>query len=116
MTVKELGSDEAKSKSGYKKIQRTCEQADKDGLDYAWVDTCCIDKTGSAELSEAINLMFRWYKDAKICYACLEDVEYESRIDDPIYKPSLYGAKWFTRGWALQELVAPTSVVFYSKD
>jgi hypothetical protein len=54
-------------KSGYRKIQRTCAQALlRGGLDYAWVDTCCIDKSSSAELTEAINSMFGWYRDAKV--------------------------------------------------
>ncbi|KAK3710220.1 hypothetical protein LTR37_010441 [Vermiconidia calcicola] len=62
------------SKEGYRKILFTCEQALADGIDYAWVDTCCIDKTSSAELSEAINSMFRWYKQAVVCYAYLSDI------------------------------------------
>lgn len=59
VTLQELGSEGTKEKSGYLKIQRICELAKKDGLDYAWVDTCCINKESSAELSETINLMFR---------------------------------------------------------
>src|SRR5437667_3998665 len=61
-------------KSGYQKIVWTCRQAISDGLSHAWVDTCCIDKSSSAELSEAINSMFRWYERAKVCYAYLADV------------------------------------------
>lgn len=60
--------------AGFAKIQATCRQAQRDGLDYAWVDTCCIDKTSSAELGEAINSMFKWYKNSAVCYAFLEDV------------------------------------------
>lgn len=63
-----------KHKLGYEKIRFTCEQARKDGLNWCWVDTCCIDKSSSAELSEAINSMFNWYKRAKVCYAYLSDV------------------------------------------
>lgn len=108
VTLKELGSSKAKSKSGYKKIRHTCEQADKDGLAYAWVDTCCINKESSVELSEAINSMFQWYKDAKVCYAYLEDIDANGS--------NLKDARWFTRGWTLQELLAPTSIILYSKE
>lgn len=68
-------TDDTKKKLGWKKIEYTCRQAQKDELRYGWVDTCCIDKTSSAELSEAINSMFAWYKEAKICYAYLTDVD-----------------------------------------
>lgn len=69
--------------------------------------SCCIDKTSTAELSEAINSMFRWYKKASICYAYIQDVD---TID------GLERSRWFTRGWTLQELVAPQNVVFFSKS
>ncbi|KAF1931939.1 HET-domain-containing protein [Didymella exigua CBS 183.55] len=81
-------------------------QARKDGLKYLWIDTCCIDKHSHSEFSEAINSMFHWYKSSKICYVYLTDV---SAKDD------LEKSKWFTRGWTLQELLAPTSVVFFNK-
>lgn len=73
------------------------------GYEYVWIDTCCIDKTSSAELSEAINSMFAWYQEAKVCYAYLFDVP-----DRP-----LKASRWFTRGWTLQELIAPREVIFY---
>jgi hypothetical protein len=72
--------------------------------------SCCIDKTSSAELSEAINSMFRWYSRSKVCYAYLTDVSYDG-FDDSLPK-----SRWFTRGWTLQELLAPSSVVFYSAE
>lgn len=71
--------DLARSKRGYRKIVYACRQAVADGLKYAWVDTCCIDKRSSTELSEAINSMYRWYYNARICYAYLSDV---SSVDD----------------------------------
>jgi hypothetical protein len=77
-------------------------------LKYAWVDTCCIDKKSSAELQEAINSMFRWYKSAAVCYAYLSDIR---SISDAHH---LCRSKWFTRGWTLQELVAPRRFVFFS--
>ncbi|KAI1842831.1 hypothetical protein JX265_002632 [Neoarthrinium moseri] len=93
-------------KSGYQKIISFCEVARQNGYDWAWVDTCCIDKTSSAELSEAINSMFQWYKSADVCYAYLEDVDEGSKIEN---------SRWFTRGWTLQELLAPDSVEFYDQ-
>ncbi|OCK96314.1 HET-domain-containing protein, partial [Cenococcum geophilum 1.58] len=99
-----------KEKKGFKKIQNCCSQALADGLHWAWVDTCCIDKTSSAELSEAINSMFRWYSRSKVCYAYLTDVPYDG-FDDSLPK-----SRWFTRGWTLQELLAPSSVVYYSAE
>ena len=99
-------------KEGYLKIKYSCDQALKDGINYLWVDTCCIDKSSSAELSEAINSMFRWYRDAKTCYAYLSDVPYQS--DHLAENSAFTRSRWFTRGWTLQELIAPTSVDFYS--
>ncbi|KAH7093501.1 heterokaryon incompatibility protein-domain-containing protein [Paraphoma chrysanthemicola] len=97
----------AERKKGYQKIDYTCIQALDDALNYAWVDTCCIDKSSSAELSEAINSMFDWYKKASICYAYLSDVVEERAASE------LSKSRWFTRGWTLQELLAPTHVTFY---
>ncbi|KAF4832418.1 Vegetative incompatibility protein HET-E-1 [Colletotrichum tropicale] len=76
--------------------------------DYTWIDTCCIDKTSSAELSEAINPMFTWYRDSGICLAHLEDFH-----GDHISQATAEN-RWFTRGWTLQELIAPEKVYFYS--
>jgi hypothetical protein len=87
------------------------EQAAKDGLSYFWIDTCCIDKSSSADLSEAINSMYFWYKNARVCYAFLSDVHQIADSTIP-----LKASKWFTRGWTLQELLAPTKLVFYSAD
>ncbi|KAK4464944.1 hypothetical protein QBC42DRAFT_262208 [Cladorrhinum samala] len=100
-----------RSKKGFAKIQRTCAQAISQGLEWAWVDTCCIDKSSSAELSEAINSMFRWYRDSSVCYAYLSDVEYYSQG----HPPKLEKSRWFTRGWTLQELIAPRRVHFFCK-
>ena len=66
--------DEIRQRDGYRKILQSCKQAQKDGYERLWVDTCCIDKRSSAELSEAINSMYRWYENAKVCYAYLHDV------------------------------------------
>jgi hypothetical protein len=92
-------------RAGYKKIIDCCIIAREVGFKYVWIDTCCIDKTNSTELSEAINSMFSWYKNAATCYAYLEDV----KPDGPLF----VGSRWFTRGWTLQELIAPADVVFF---
>jgi hypothetical protein len=62
----ETKNDRITTKAGYRKIVATCEQAMNDGYRYAWVDTCCIDKTSSAELTEAINSMFGWYRQSQV--------------------------------------------------
>lgn len=97
------------TKAGFRKITRACEQSQRDGFDYLWVDTNCIDKSSSAELSEAINSMYLWYTQAAICYAYMSDVEDETDLED------LARSKWWTRGWTLQELLAPRDVRFYSR-
>ncbi|KAI1740543.1 heterokaryon incompatibility protein-domain-containing protein [Xylaria scruposa] len=97
--------------SGVLKIVKCCEKARFSGYAYIWVDTCCIDKTSSAELSEAINSMFMWYQKAEVCYAYLADVPGSQ------YSFSLLPEdKWFTRGWTLQELIAPRKLSFYAAD
>jgi len=98
------------TKEGYNKIVLTCRQARLDELNYAWVDTCCIDKSSSAELSEAINSMFAWYRSSTVCYAYLSDV-FKSDLGN-----GLVYSRWFTRGWTLQELLAPTKMLFYDHN
>lgn len=105
-----LGQAVATKKEGYQKILFTCHQALQDGVNYAWVDTCCIDKCSSSELSEAINSMFGWYRDAYTCYAYLSDVTKRSFEND------LPVCRWFTRGWTLQELLAPSDAMFYDRN
>lgn len=102
---------QVKQKLGYKKIQACCAQAKRDGFDYVWIDTCCIDKRSSAELSEAINSMYRWYQDCGICYAYLADVPNDASLDIQFQK--FKESRWFTRGWTLQELIGPLNLEFY---
>src|SRR5689334_5606736 len=85
-------------KKGYKKIRYSCEQARKDGIKWVWVDTVCIDKTSSAELSEAINSMFRWYQGAKICYAYFVDVshEFQAAVGSTTSTTSIFSSKWWS--------------------
>ena len=81
--------------TGYKKIKGCCEQATSDGFKYVWIDTCCIDKTNNVELTEAINSMFQWYRNAQVCYVYLVDVpsNEEPRSEDSKFRKS----RWFTR-------------------
>ena len=101
--------DRARQMAGFRKIVGTCKLAREQGFSYVWVDTCCIDKTSSAELSEAINSMFRWYRQAEVCYAFLQDYS-------ALKAENLRDSRWFYRGWTLQELIAPGKVEFYAKD
>ncbi|KAI1352654.1 hypothetical protein F5Y01DRAFT_324146 [Xylaria sp. FL0043] len=105
------------SKKGFNKIRKAAALAAEHGYNYIWVDTCCINKTSSAELSEAINSMFRWYKKASICYAYMEDVKHGYHDSKGGFFSLLcQDSRWFTRGWTLQELIAPEDVMFYGGD
>ncbi|KAH9935205.1 HET-domain-containing protein [Epithele typhae] len=96
------------------KIRMCCITAERDGYKWVWIDTCCINKESSTELSEAINSMFNWYVLCEVCYAYLDDV---SSDDDPRATNSEFRlARWHWRGWTLQELLAPAFVLFMSKD
>ncbi|KAI5997542.1 heterokaryon incompatibility protein-domain-containing protein, partial [Pisolithus albus] len=111
--------DEVGHRSGYQKIIKTCEQAMKDGYEWVWIDTCCIDKRSSAELSEAINSMYRWYQDAQVCYAYLNDVEestFPTERNKEKYDKSNGWPEWFMRGWTLQELIAPNQIEYFNRN
>ncbi|KAF2677749.1 kinesin light chain 1 [Lentithecium fluviatile CBS 122367] len=121
VTYNELVAGIGKDKTGYDKIRFCSERATTDGLEYFWVDTCCIDKSTSDELSTAINSMFRWYQRASRCYVYLSDVAVPKDVADAeafwiTWRESFRRSRWFTRGWTLQELLAPPSVEFFSKD
>ncbi|UKZ73057.1 hypothetical protein TrVFT333_000697 [Trichoderma virens FT-333] len=112
VTFQDFPHDATRSrKKGFAKLQKLCELARQDGLQYAWADTCCIDKTSSSELTEAINSMFRFYLHADVCYAWLMDLPPDNR--DIHYQ--LPKCRWFTRGWTLQELIAPRVLKFYDQ-
>ena len=118
VSFKDMMDGTGMSKPGYHKIQFCGEQARRDGLQYFWIDTCCIDKSNSTELQEAINSMFRWYRDAAKCYVYLADVSRSADVNSSqlLMESSFLESRWFTRGWTLQELVAPASVEFFSKE
>ncbi|KAK5637295.1 hypothetical protein RRF57_013007 [Xylaria bambusicola] len=117
-----ISPDSHLNRFGYWKILKACLLARKDGLKFLWADTNCIEKTSSAELSEAINSMYAWYRSSAVCYAYLSDVY----IKDPTYEgigdlrddslESFRQSRWFRRGWTLQELLAPRKVCFFSRN
>lgn len=105
----------AKLEKGFRKIEHACHQARLNGIGHAWIDTCCIDKTSSAELTEAINSMFQLYASSVICYAYLSDLDPEGDVDAENPRSQFARSRWFTRGWTLQELIAPKTVEFYDR-
>ena len=105
----------ARQKRGFQKVRATCRLASASGVSHVWIDTCCIDKTSSAELTESINSMFYWYRRAAHCVAYLEDLEPDIGIPAVLTEAHLGKCRWFTRGWTLQELLAPSEVEFYDR-
>jgi heterokaryon incompatibility protein (HET) len=108
--------EDAMQKAGFEKIRYCAEQAREDGYNWCWIDTCCIDKSSSAELTEAINSMYAWYKASGVCYAYLVDVN-ERRTENQREKWNRLFASshWFTRSWTLQELIAPSHLRFFGQ-
>ncbi|KAL6711261.1 hypothetical protein ACN47E_005792 [Coniothyrium glycines] len=113
ITFEDLTNGASEAKPGWKKLIFCSRQAQKDSLRYFWIDTCCIDKRSSAELQESLNSMFQWYHKAARCYVYLSDVS-NARLTQTnlLFDQS----RWFTRGWTLQELLAPTFVEFFSAE
>ena len=105
------------SKAGWKKIAFCADKTAADGLRFFWIDTCCIDKENKAELAQAINSMFHWYRNAARCYVYLSDVSGSTDERNPrAWESDFRKSRWFTRGWTLQELLAPASVEFFSQE
>ncbi|EMC95546.1 hypothetical protein BAUCODRAFT_53056, partial [Baudoinia panamericana UAMH 10762] len=120
ITFDDFSTGQYKSKAGFAKFQFCAQQARKDGIDHFWIDTCCIKKSDASELSESITSMFRWYRNAKKCYVYLADVPDLKRRHDGsksrTEEAAFGNSRWFTRGWTLQELIAPRHVEFYTRD
>jgi NACHT domain/Heterokaryon incompatibility protein (HET) len=121
VTFEDMVTGLGQVKAGYQKLRFCGEQAAKDRLRYFWVDSCCIKKSSDSELSESINSMFRWYRRAAKCYVYLWDVSTTKRKRggekaQDTWEQAFRESRWFTRGWTLQELLAPTSVEFFSKE
>ncbi|KAJ5708403.1 heterokaryon incompatibility protein-domain-containing protein [Penicillium malachiteum] len=118
MRESDLRSSKHSKRPGWQKIKQACAKAFEDyNYRYIWIDTCCIDKTSSTELQEAINSMFSYYAESAICFAYLSDVEV-SRFSLALDKKFelFQRARWFTRGWTLQELLAPKKLEFFNKS
>ena len=119
VTFRDLVDGTGRDKTGYEKIRFCGAQARRDGLRYFWVDTRCIDKSNNNELSRAINSMFRWYQNATRCYVYLSDFSAaggDGEQSELAWQSAFRASKWFTRGWTLQELLAPASVEFFTTD
>jgi hypothetical protein len=122
VSYQDMEAGTARNKAGWRKIEFCAKQTAADGLKYFWIDTCCIDKKNSVELSAAINSMFRWYQKALRCYVYLSDVSISGTEQDgkyggqleSIWKAEFRKSRWFTRGWTLQELIAPAYITFFS--
>jgi hypothetical protein len=110
LTFQDLQVGTGVEKQGYAKMLACCARAVKDGYDYVWMDTCCIDKTNNVELQSAINSMFSWYKKSEVCYALLSDCDADNYLHDVAH------SEYFTRGWTLQELIAPRELVFFDRN
>jgi len=119
ITFKDLVNGTGDNKKGFEKLRFCSNQAMANDLYYFWVGTCCIDKSNNNELTTAINSMFSWYQDAARCYVYLSDVSVHTQ-DGPSrhieWESAFRNSRWFTRGWTLQELLAPKIVEFYSRD
>ncbi|GIZ43479.1 hypothetical protein CKM354_000670500 [Cercospora kikuchii] len=101
-----------RKKSGFEKIKKFCAWAQELDLTWLWIDSYCIDKSSSAELTEAINSMFFWYRESAVCLAYLDDIDAFPPSSGAISTSRLAESEWFRRGWTLQELLAPKIVLF----
>ncbi|KAL9612981.1 MAG: hypothetical protein Q9167_002458 [Letrouitia subvulpina] len=106
------------------KIRGACRRALAEGQRYVWIDSCCIDRTNLFEVSESIRSMFRWYRDAACCFAYLWDVDVDQEVrssnllsppPSPLRNERQEYSEWFSRGWTLQELLAPRRLLFFDR-
>jgi len=125
VSFKDIDERIGRNKPGFNKLRFCADQAAKDGLRYFWIDTCCIDKSSSAELSEATNSMFTCYRNPTRCYVYLVDIliqpsrshlAVDEDSSEKMWKSAFRKSGWFTRGWTLQELLAPSSVDFFTLE
>ncbi|TGJ85255.1 hypothetical protein E0Z10_g3491 [Xylaria hypoxylon] len=121
ISMTDIKENKFEQKAAYRKLSFCATQALSDGLRHFWIDTCCINQQSSAELARAINSMFKWYKNAAKCYVYLSDVQNTTKPPNspwrrPDWEPAFRKSRWFTRGWTLQELIAPHSVEFFSSE
>jgi hypothetical protein len=121
VTYDDLCNDRGRDKAGYKKVQFGAQQANRDGLQYFWMDTCCINKANPFELQDAISSIFRLFRGAARCYVFLSDVSSSKRKADSEgteapWMAAFRYSRWFTRAWTLQELLAPRKLDFFSRE
>ncbi|KAF5632683.1 TPR domain protein [Fusarium sp. NRRL 52700] len=112
--LNDIKAQTAHTKSGFKKLEFCRKQTTKDGLFHFWIDSCCIDQDNEVELTRSINSMFRWYRDATKCYVYLSDVPDKPKDDTSEWEKTFRQSRWFTRGWTLQELLAPHEIYLFS--
>ena len=115
VTYKDMRKGTASEGSGLTKVRGCCEVASRKGYEWVWIDTCCIDKRSSAELSQAINSMWSWYAHSDVCFVHLADV-HSLKTDPEKSMEEFKKSAWFTRGWTLQELLAPWRIVFFDMN
>lgn len=108
VTFQDMENGAARKMKGYTKLKKSCRRARDDGYTWIWIDTCCIDRKSSAELTESISAIFEYYSMSAVCYAYLADIKNPDE--------SLQKSRWFTRGWTLQELLPPRVVIFFDRS
>ena len=112
-----LNTSKTALRTGSSKIAHACAQARQAGLDWIWIDTCCIDRTSSTELSRSINSMFKWYQDAQVCFAYLEGVDSQKKVITKVeVEDQILKSEWFRRGWTLQEMLASSEMEFFDAN
>lgn len=118
VTFCDLMHGRGKEKLGYEKLMFCSQRARHDGLRHVWIDTCCIDRANNTEPSEAIKSMYSWYLKASSVTStlrmCLQRVG--MLLDLHAGGLAFRASRWFTRGWTLQELIAPAIVEFFSRE
>ncbi|KAL8774803.1 MAG: hypothetical protein Q9209_000742 [Squamulea sp. 1 TL-2023] len=116
VSYQQMHKERAVEGPGLTKVLNFCGLALEKRYTWVWIDTCCIDKKSSAELSEAINSMFKWYQSAEECIVYLSDVALGRLGKIEEIEASFSASVWFTRGWTLQELLAPKRLTFYDSN
>ncbi|KAG0701294.1 hypothetical protein DFH29DRAFT_852779 [Suillus ampliporus] len=92
------------------KLQTFCKVTRDAGHRRAWSDTCCTDQNNNVELQRSVNSMFVWYRNSALTIVYLSDVPPSSKSG------ALADSTWNTRGWTIQEFLAPNVVLFYQVD
>ena len=109
---------QGKDSPGIRKVMNFCKfaKAQRPPHKYVWIDTCCINKHNSTELMASINSMYRWYENAQIYFVYLRDLPSKDEAHKKERRNAFYNSEWFHRGWTLQELLAPSRVIFCDRN